>query len=416
VREHRVAEPVEAEIHCKDGMVRSIDVFGTVMGDKLLAIFSDLTDRKKAEKEREMLLSDIRQALEAVTRSQKEWQETFDNITDMISIHDKNFNIIRANKAFSENLGLHPRDVIGRKCYELMHHGALSPIAACPHERSLMDRTLAAEEVHDEMTGRTLQVTTYPYVAPDGELIGSIHIARDITEEKEREMKMIMTERLASLGQMASGIAHEINNPLSSVMMCAEMLLMQVAKDRYDHAQFERYLKTIDEEVQRCRDITTSMLSFARQTSMEKQDVDLQLLLDKTVDLVGFQGRLKNVQVVKRYGPKVLVKGSEGELRQVMLVLVVNALDAMKNKGTLTIATERTDEMCRVHVGDSGPGIPEEVRQKIFQPFFTTKTDSGGTGLGLAIAHRIMTNHQGSIEVSSEPGAGATFVVSLPCR
>jgi len=384
-------------------------------GRHLQAIVRDITERKRAEEERERLIADIQKALADVSRSQREWQDTFNNITDMISIHDTDFNIIRANRAFSENLGLSPREVLNKKCYELMHHGVTAPIEGCPHIRSLMSRTPASEEIYDEQTGKTLHVTTYPYFSPEGEVIGTIHIARDITEEKEREMQMIMTERLASLGQMASGIAHEINNPLASVMMCAEMLLTKVVKDTFDHDQFEKYLKTIDEEVQRCRDITANMLSFARQTAAGRQNIDVHLLLDKAVDLVGFQGRLQSVEVVKRYGGRILVHGNEGELRQVFLTLVVNALDAMKNAGMLTIETGQDGEVCRVRVSDTGPGIPAEVRKKIFQPFYTTKSESGGTGLGLSIAYRIVSNHQGSIDVDSEPGAGATFTVSLPC-
>jgi PAS domain S-box-containing protein len=374
----------------------------------LLAAFSDVTKQKEVEEA-------LRATVEQVTRSQKEWQDTFDNITEMISILDRDNTVIRANSAFSENLGLSPKDVLNRKCYELMHHGALSPIAGCPHQRTMREGIALSEEVYDRQTGKTLLVTTYPRISPENEVIGTIHIARDISEEKEREMKMIMTERLASLGQMAAGIAHEINNPLASVMICSEMLLMKVSQDNYDHVQFEKYIKTIDEEVQRCRDITTNMLAYSRQTSSEKQDIDIQQLLDKALDLVGFQGRLKNVQVTKRYGARALISGNEGELRQVLLALVVNALDAMKNTGTLTLETEQEGAVCRLRIGDTGPGIPAEIRQKIFQPFYTTKSETGGTGLGLSIAHRIISNHQGSLDVSSELGVGATFTITLPC-
>ena len=275
-------------------------------------------------------------------------------------------------------------------------------------------RVPASEEVFDEITKKTFGVSTFPYFSPDGEIIGSIHIARDITEEKEREMRMIMTERLASLGQMASGIAHEINNPLESVMICAEMLLMRVAKDTYDHAQFEKYLKIIDEEVLRCRDITSNMLSFSRQTTLSRSDIDVHLLLDKAIDLLGYQGRLKNVTVTKKYGEKLLVSGNEGELRQVFLVLLINALDAMENKGAITVETGTEAGSAWIRISDTGPGIAPENLQRIFHPFFSTKTEKGGTGLGLSIAHRIIANHRGSLTVVSEQGRGAAFTITLP--
>jgi PAS domain S-box-containing protein len=380
----------------------------------LQAIVRDVSERKRTDEEREKLLTDLREALDTVSRSRKEWQDTFDSITDLISIHDRDFTIVKVNKAFTQFVGLPYQQVLGKKCYELLHPGASAPVPGCPHVRALSEGKPATEEQFDAATGRTLKITTYPYHDPSGNLIGTIHISRDITEEKEREMGMIMTERLASLGQMAAGIAHEINNPLESVMICAEMLMMKVAQDKYDHAQYEKYLKIIDEEVLRCRDITGSMLSFFRQTAETQESVDIHLLIDKSVDLVGFQGRLKNVQVIKRYGYTGTVRGNEGELRQVFLVLIVNALDAMENKGALTIETTADGGGIRVRIIDTGPGIPAENVQKIFQPFFTTKTATGGTGLGLSIAHRIIANHRGSIEVVSEPGQGAAFTVKLP--
>jgi len=377
-------------------------------------IVRDVTARKRAEDEREHLIADIRHALGAVSRSQKEWEDTFDSITDLISIHDRDFNIVRVNKAFAEHVGLPYQQVIGRKCYELLHVGAAAPVPDCPHARTLADGNPATEERLDAVSGTTLRISTYPYHAPDGSLIGSIHIARDITEEKEREMRMIMTERLASLGQMASGIAHEINNPLESVMICAEMLLMKVTQNSYDHAQFEKYLKIIDEEVLRCRDITSNMLSFSRQTMLSKSDLDVHLLLDKSIELVGYQGRLKNVTVTKKYGERLLVSGNEGELRQVFLVLLINALDAMENKGAITIGTGSQAGSAWVTISDTGPGIAPEHLQKIFHPFFSTKTEKGGTGLGLSIAHRIIANHGGSLTVLSEQGRGAAFTITLP--
>ena len=383
-------------------------------GRILQAIVRDVSERKRAEEVREKLITDIRHALGAVSRSQKEWQDTFDSITDMISIHDKDYNVIRANKAFSANFGLSPREVINRKCYDLVHHGASSPIEGCPHQRTLRDLVPVSEEIYDEHTSKTFNVATYPYYSPDGEVLGSIHIARDITEEKDREMRMIMTERLASLGQMASGIAHEINNPLESVMICAEMLLLRVTQDNYDHGQFEKYLKIIDEEVLRCREITGNMLSFSRQTTLSRSDIDVNLLLERALDLVSYQGRLKNVTVTRKYVDKLLVSGNEGELRQVFLVLLVNALDAMENRGSIAVQTGTAAGSAWITISDTGPGIAPENIRRIFHPFFSTKTDRGGTGLGLSIAHRIITNHSGSLTVTSEQGHGAVFTVVLP--
>jgi signal transduction histidine kinase len=156
------------------------------------------------------------------------------------------------------------------------------------------------------------------------------------------------------------------------------------------------------------------MLSFSRQTTLNKSDLDVHLLLDKAIDLLGYQGRLKNVTVTKKYGERLLVSGNEGELRQVFLVLLINALDAMENKGAITIGTGTQAGSAWVTISDTGPGIAPENLQKIFHPFFSTKTERGGAGLGLSIAHRIIANHGGSLTVLSEQDRGAVFTITIP--
>jgi signal transduction histidine kinase len=224
-----------------------------------------------------------------------------------------------------------------------------------------------------------------------------------------------MSERLASLGQMASGIAHEINNPLAAIAGCAEGLLNRVEKDRYNPELFRNYLKIIEEEILRCKSITTSMLSFVRETTYEKKMVDIAEMLDKTLEIIGFQGRLKDVEVHNDYMAGLpLVHGSEGELRQVFLSVITNALDAMNDRGTLTIRTGTDGKAVFIKIGDSGPGIPPENINRIFDPFFTSKSAAGGTGLGLSIAGKIISNHKGKIDVVSRENEGAVFTITLP--
>jgi PAS domain S-box-containing protein len=274
-----------------------------------------------------------------------------------------------------------------------------------------------------------------------GKPVKMLGIVQDITEKKEKEMQLIMSERLAALGQMASGIAHEINNPLATISACAEGLLNRIRKGQMSPELFENYLKIIDEEVLRCKGITTSMLSFVRKTPYEKKDVDLNFILDKALELIGFQGRLKKIEVIKHYSGTLIVKGSEGELKQVLLTIIVNALDAMGDKGSLMLITGTAPSgaafpysegfvslrdlphltetrgdgaLAFVKISDTGPGIPPELTAKIFDPFFTTKAEKGGTGLGLSIAHKILRDHNGNIVVASERGKGAAFTVILP--
>jgi signal transduction histidine kinase len=227
----------------------------------------------------------------------------------------------------------------------------------------------------------------------------------------------MMTERLASLGQMASGVAHEINNPLASIAGCTEALRNRVRNNRCETATCEEYFTIILDEIRRCKNITTSMLSFVRTSSYEKKEIVLHELIDKTIEMMGFQGRLADVEIVRDYaGATPLFSVNEGELRQVLLIILTNALDAMEDRGTLEITTRVREESVVLKIADSGGGIPEQDIKKIFDPFFTTKSHRGGTGLGLSIAHKIILNHGGAIHVSSRGEQGSDFTIDLPFR
>ncbi len=369
----------------------------------------EIVERKRMETE---LLEMER--LRILADSRKEWQETFDAITDLVSIHDTDFVVRKANRAFLDHFGLAPEEVARRRCFELFHEGSC-PVDGCPQCAPATAAGPASREVADPKTGRVFLVSTYPFHRADGQPGGIIHIARDVTEQKDREMKLILSERLASLGQMAAGIAHEINNPLATIGTCAEGLLRRLREGREDPALLKDYLVIIEEEVRRCQAITNGMLSFVRHDGGDRMPLDVRQLIDKTLALVGFQGRLRNVKVVLDLGSEPLrVRANEGGLRQVLLALVVNALDAMEDSGTLTLFAATVDGRVTLRVRDTGPGIPTPLLHRIFDLFFTTKSARGGTGLGLPIAHKIARENGGDLTVSSAPGSGATFTVTLP--
>jgi PAS domain S-box-containing protein len=359
------------------------------------------------------------------SRSEKEWQKSFDSVTDLICIIGQNFRILRANQAFKENFSLSENELKNRTCHDLL--GTCSR-DYCPHLESIRKKMPVTQELHDEKTGKILQLSFFPYDSPEGDFLGSILVAKDITKAKEDEMRLIMNERLAALGQMASGIAHEINNPLATIAACTEGLLTRMEKEKIGSLLFESYLRMIEEETLRCKKITESMLSFVKKTPDGIGEVQVHDVLEKTVEMISFLGRLKEVEIVRHYGQEMpVIQGSEGELKQVFLSIVTNALDAMGEKGTLTLETgvispsekgEFPQEGQRgfviIRISDTGPGIPAAIIKRIFDPFFTSKTEHGGTGLGLAIADRIVRESGGKIEVTSEESKGATFTILLP--
>jgi len=371
-------------------------------------------EHKRAETEREHITRELQKLLDKVKNSQREWQDTFDNIQDPIYITDADYTIKRANQAFIDFTGKSFSEVLDRKCYELLH-GTAEPYLHCPH-LSLQKTGLPADvEITDPVRKKTLVVSHYPFFLADGAFGGSVSLIRDITEDREKEMHLIMAERLGSLGQMAASIAHEINNPLASILGCAEALHLRIKKGRYDEVLFAKYLTIVQEEVARCKNITTNMLSVSRSVTYEKATLDINAILQRTIELMGYQGRLKDVQIIKDFAAGLPpLQANEGELRQVFVAVITNALDAMNDSGVLSIGTLQEGNVLSITIGDTGAGIPPEQVSRVFEPFFTTKSGQKGTGLGLSIARKIVANYTGDITLASVQGKGTTVTITLP--
>ncbi|HEY5998445.1 MAG TPA: PAS domain-containing protein [bacterium] len=422
-----VAAALEAALRGEDGGARE-DHFAFPAGEVWLGttlvalpdaggvfgISRDITGQRQAQAERERLIAELQALLEVVSQSHQEWQGTFDGITDMISILDGDARIVKVNRAYAAYFGAHPRDLIGRDCRDFClagHQGA----AGCPLVRQARRGEAVNEEVLDPRTGRVFRYSIFPYASGEGAINRFVHLVEDVSVEREREQRLIMSERLAALGQMASGIAHEINNPLASIGGCAEALLRRLERGQIDPALFADYLGIVHEEVFRCKKITTAMLSFVRPGGAEDAAVAPHEALERAVELIGFQGRLQAVEVVREYpGDLPAVRVREDEMRQVLLIVLTNALDAMQEVGTLRLGGAAHEGGVTLSICDSGPGIAPEAAGKLFTPFFTTKGNRGGTGLGLSIARRIIEERQGSIAIESPPGGGVTVRITFP--
>ncbi len=235
-------------------------------------------------------------------------------------------------------------------------------------------------------------------------------------EERTRELRemqdfLIQSEKLASLGKIAAGIAHEINNPLTSILINTHLMLEKLDKKQ----EFYENLSLIAEETSRCTQIVKGLLEFARQSPPQKVFTDINELIDRTTQLLENQASFQNVRIVKELDRTLpLLKLDRGKIQQVFWNLMVNACEAMPKGGQLSISTRLSSDKKFVEVRfiDTGIGIPKENIHKLFDPFFTTK--ASGTGLGLAISYGIIQQHQGWIEVKSEPGQGTMFMVSFP--
>jgi len=245
----------------------------------------------------------------------------------------------------------------------------------------------------------------------------------DRVERKSRELErahhgLLHSEKLASVGKLAATVAHEINNPLFGILTNARLAKRQAERVNLDpeqRAKLDAKLAIIERESQRCGDIVKNLLAFSRQSKPQLETVALATVIDRAVALIRHGYELQNIQLKIEMGEQpALVHGDAGQLQQVLLVLLVNAGDAMKEGGAVTIGCDVIGNEVRLRVHDNGPGIPEDLRERIFEPFFSTKEDGHGTGLGLAIAQGIVEQHQGTIQVQSEVGKGTEFLIQLP--
>jgi len=228
------------------------------------------------------------------------------------------------------------------------------------------------------------------------------------------EQQLLQSEKLASVGQLAAGVAHEINNPLGTILLFSDIMRKELPADdpRRDDVTM------IIDEATRCKTIVSDLLNFARQNEVLAQTTDVNALLADTIEQIAVQPVFDGVSVVSQLDPALPnIQADPAQLREVFVNLMTNAAEAMEGGGSLTITTSSAeDEMIKIAFQDTGCGIPEQNLSKIFTPFFTTKAIGRGTGLGLAIVYGIIKMHRGQIYVESEVGVGSTFTITLPVR
>jgi PAS domain S-box-containing protein len=246
----------------------------------------------------------------------------------------------------------------------------------------------------------------------DGErTTGVVVIVEDITEFKRLLEQTIQSEKLAEVGRLSAGIAHEVNNPLAVISYAAQLLLREEELPPFQKELAER----IDSEVDRLKTLTGSLLSFSRAREMVRRETDLNEVLRDVLRLVRYELNRHSIRLLEDFAELPAIQADPNKLKQVFINLVMNASQAMPEGGTLSVRTALVaGEEVEAVIGDSGPGIPAEVRDRVFEPFFSTKREGEGTGLGLYICRNIVTEHEGRLLLESAPGQGAAFRVVLP--
>ena len=326
------------------------------------------------------------------------------------------YKILDINESLLNRLGLQRQDVIGRYCYEITHHQDL-PCSGEHHPCPLI-QTMQTEKpsqtthIHLNRDKKEIyySISTYPLLE-NGDVIGDIEISRDITNDINVQKAMMQQEKLASVGRLSAGVAHEINNPLTTILTTAMLILEELDPQDSNY----RELETITKETLRCRKIVTSLLDFARQSTPTRKSCDINDITNESVVLTNKQAAFKDVALIYEPGADIpLVQLDKGQIQQSLINLIINAVEATKAGGTISISTVYKPQLetIEVAVSDTGEGISETDLVRIFDPFYTTKDN--GNGLGLAITHGIIEQHNGTIDVDSRLGRGTTFTIKLP--
>jgi PAS domain S-box-containing protein len=340
---------------------------------------------------------------------------------------------LRFTEAHKPDQGLPVDSILGKTDADLLPEGQADEVLALKRrvlESGVAERQEMVVSVGGGQLWSDLRVEASRDLA--GEIIGVMGVSVDITAHKKeaqelatayRELKhaqaqLVQAGKLAALGELAGAVAHEINNPLMGVLLCAQLLAEDLDASKRgaapDLQRWAVWVDRVDRAAERCGRIVRSLLDFGRQSSGEKVRMDLRTAVELTVDLVGHRIEMQATTLTVHLPAPLQVIADTHQLGQVVLNLLLNAAQALGRGGEVRVVGEHARGEVRLSVADTGPGIPDSVRQRLFEPFFTTKPQGLGTGLGLSITYGILADHQGRIEVESAPGEGATFTVVLP--
>ncbi len=392
-----------------------------------------------------------------VVESQNEWERTVNSLPDMIAIVDSEHRVIRCNQSMQEKLGKPLAEIIGRDCLKC------KDAFPCLHKELMKDKKPRRFEIYHQAFGTNYSVDIIPYYSKDDKLIGSIHVFRDITELKksfkEKEIlqaQLLQAHKLESVGQLAAGIAHEINTPTqfisSNVRFISDAFLdvkkifdtlvgaaeeralsptllhdaLQEADWPYLETEIPRAIKQSQEGLTRVTSIVRSMKEFSHPSGNTTEVTDINHIIEMTLTVARNEWKYSS-EVVLNLAPDLPgVNCIADSIGQVLLNLLVNAAHSITEKlgrnpeggkGKIKIETEVEGSSVLIHISDTGCGIAESDRAKIFDPFFTTKEVGRGTGQGLAIAYDVVTRkHGGSLTFTTVLGEGTTFTIRLPIK
>ncbi len=349
---------------------------------------------------------------EMVRQAKEEWETAFNALTEGIAVLDRRGMIARGNRALARLLDIPAPALLGRLFWPEV-------VGEAEGEEWLIGAATRGERpapltLRSQALGRVLRLTAAPLADPSAHAAMVVLVA-DVTEQRALEAQLIQSEKLAAVGQLVSGVAHELNNPLTSIAGLSEFL-----QERPGLAEEREHLKVIHEQAERAGRIVQNLLTFARRGAAGDAPVDLNDVVERTARVVAYELELRDIALVQRLaGTPLPVRGSRDELQQVVVNLVSNAIHAVRDlpQGApreVTLVTANQDGTGVVRVLDSGPGVDPALVHELFTPFFTTKAPGQGTGLGLSLSYRIVEAHGGRLAYAPRPAGGAEFWFGLP--
>jgi PAS domain S-box-containing protein len=349
----------------------------------------------------------------------KELQAVFESIGDGVAIYDGSGHVQHRNHICPS---LFAREtLVGSSCSKLFHPETPHAPESCPVEMALTGESVQISLAFNQNGGesRYFDITATPIEDAVGHNRALLFL-RDVTEKRQQEMHLLQAEKMSSIGLLAAGVAHEINNPLTSVAGYAEALLRRFREDP-EMAEdqrledFPKYLGVIIKESYRCKGIIDCLLSFSRKSDGSAEQVNINTILQEVLELVRHKSRYEKVEIREAFQPDLpLIKADAAGLRQVFMNLLINAHQAIKGSGFVEISTRANSSEVVIQVRDSGCGIAPDHLDRIWDPFFTTKSVGQGLGLGLAVTYNIIKKQGGEIQVESKEGQGSKFTVRLP--
>lgn len=356
--------------------------------------------------------------------AKEEWERTFDTMPDLIAILDEGNCIVRINKSMADRLAISKDEAAGTMLYDRLH------VDATPADFSRRSDLLAAGatycgEVYEEILGSFFFFTVSPFLKSDGSIAGSVYVARDITEHKNLQTQLYHSQKMEAIGQIAGGVAHDFNNLLTAIIGFANLAETSMNTDDPN----KQYLGHILAAADRAARLTQGLLAFSSRQIVDPHPIDVNDVVRSMEKLLA---RLITEDIEMKTTllyTELLVMADSSQIDQILMNLAANARDAMPNGGVLALETgvyAMTDDYVRTHgygtvgqyamlaVSDTGAGMDEVTRSRVFEPFFTTKEVGKGTGLGLSIVYGIVKQHNGFINVYSEPGEGTVFKIYFP--